>query len=154
MSFWSGFSFMSRSRDALKNQERYQGPPVGSATVPDHDQSRSTSETGLRFDQHGETSFLDHVECQTDTYCGLDDSSRHLSLTTASLKRLVKEENGVNNNITLPKTLAAAQTSTSRLLSSNNHELSLSLTAVSSPCKSFFRSQRPNTPYALHPAFL
>jgi hypothetical protein len=126
---------MSRSRASRKTRERCQDLSFCSDMVPEHDQSQPSRDYDWSFNGYGGTSFLDHLEPETDTYCQSVDSSRHLSLTTASLKRLVKEENAVSDNITPPRTLAPAQTSTSRILSVNNHEPSSSLTAVSSPCK-------------------
>lgn len=127
---------MSRSRVSRKTQEKCQELSFCSDMAPEHDQSQLSRDYDWSSNGYGGTSFLDHLERETDTYCQSVDSSRHLALTTASLKRLVMEENAVSDNITPPKTLAPAQTSTSRILSPNNHEPSFSLTAVSSPCKS------------------
>jgi hypothetical protein len=126
---------MSRSRVSRKTREKCQDLSFCSDMVPEHDQSQPSRDHDPSFNGYGGTSFLDHLDRETDTYCQSVDSSRHLSLTTASLKRLVTEETAVCDNLIPPKTLAHAQTSTSRILSVNNHELSSSLTAVSSPCK-------------------
>jgi hypothetical protein len=127
---------MSRSRVHWKTQERCQDLSVRSDMVPEHDQFRPSLDYGWSFNGYGGTIFLDHLERGMNTYCQSDDSSRHLSLTTTSLKRLVNEKNAVSDNFTPSETLAPAQTSTSRILPVNNHEPSSSLTAVSSPCKS------------------
>ncbi|KAI4764432.1 hypothetical protein E4T52_03361 [Aureobasidium sp. EXF-3400] len=129
MLYWTGFSFMSRSRFSRKTREKCQDPSSCSDMVPEHDQSQPSLDPGWSFNGYGGTSFLDHLDRETDTYYQSADSSRHLSLTTASLKRLVKEENAVSDRITPPKTLVPAQTSTSPISLLNNHEPSSSLTA-------------------------
>jgi hypothetical protein len=136
MSFWSTFSFMSRPRVARGTRGKCRDLSTCPGLVPEHDHHQPGLSFGGRFDEYGETSFLDHLERGTDMNCRTDDSSRHLSLTTASLMRLVKDENAMNDNTIPQKTLAPARTPTSQVLSLNNHESSLSFTAVSSPCKS------------------
>jgi hypothetical protein len=126
---------MSRPRVARGTRGKCQDLSACSDLVPEHDHHQLDLGHGWSFDAYGETSFLDHLERRKDTYRRSDDSSRHLSLTTASLKRLVKDENDINLDTISPKTLASARTSTSQVPSVNNHESSLSLTAVSNPCK-------------------
>jgi hypothetical protein len=135
MSFWSSFSFMSRPRVTRETRRKCQDLSSCSEMIPEHDHHQPGLGPGWSSDGYGKTSFLDHLERGTDTYCRSDDSSRHLSLTTASLMRLVKDENDMNLNTIPSKTLASARTSTYQILSVNNHESSLSLTAVSNPCK-------------------
>jgi hypothetical protein len=136
MSFWSAFSVISRPRVARGTRGKCQDLSTCSESIPEHDHHQPGLTPGWSFDGYGETSFLDHLERGTDMYCRADDSSRHFSLTTASLMRLVKDENAMNVDTIPPKTLAPARTPTSQVSSLNNHESSLSFTAVSSPCKS------------------
>ncbi|KAH0349698.1 hypothetical protein KCU83_g5382, partial [Aureobasidium melanogenum] len=56
-----------------------------------------------------------------------------MSLTTASLMRLVSEENVVDGHTSPPQALEAAQTFTSQVLPVNNHSSSSSLAPPSSP---------------------
>jgi hypothetical protein len=118
MSFWSGLSFMSRPQVARKGRRECQDLSILSESFPQYDHREWS------FNEYGGTSYLDHLERGMDTYCWSDDSSRYLSLTTASLKRLVNDKD--------------AQTATCRVKSSKHHNSSFSLTAVSSPCKSDF----------------
>jgi hypothetical protein len=134
MSFWKGLSFVSRPRGARETREGCGGSSFCSELVPKHDQLQQSLGYGWSFDKYGETSFLDHLEPATDTYGRSDDTSRHMSLTTVSLMRLVSEENAVNGHTLPPQALEAARTSTSRVLPVNNHAPFPSLTP-SSPCK-------------------
>lgn len=138
MSFWKGFSFVSRPRVSRNTREGRGDSSLRYELVPKHDQLQQSLGYGLSFDEYGKTSFLDHPECKTDIYGISEDTSRHLSMTTVSLMRLVSEENAVNGNITTPEALAPARTSTSRVLPLNNCTSSSSLTTISSPCKSCF----------------
>lgn len=152
MSFWKGFSFVPRPQSTRKSRGRCHAS-FSSELVPNHDQFQQSLGYGWSFDENGETSFLDHPECVTDTYRRSDDTTRHQSLTTVPLMRLVGEENAVDNIIT-PKTLALARTSTMRVLPSNKHASSSSLTTTSSPCKSCFSSHNGRfVVHQLYPAF-
>jgi hypothetical protein len=121
MSFWSGFSFMSRRRVIQKDQRECQDLSIRSEAIPEYDHHQLSMDREWSFNEYGGTSYLDHLERGTDTYCQSDDGSRHLSLTTASLKRLVKNKD--------------AETA---VTPAKHHRSSFSLTAVSSPCKSDF----------------
>lgn len=129
---------MSRPQITRKVREERFDSSLCSDLVPKHDQLQQSLGYGWSFDEYGETSFPDCIERVTDTYGRSDDTSGHLSMTTVSLKRLVSEENAVDGNTTIPKALADARTSTSRVLPSNNYTSSSSLPATSSPCKSLF----------------
>jgi hypothetical protein len=120
MSFWSELSFMSIPRVVQKGRRECQDLSTCSEMIPGYDHHQLSLGREWSFNEYGGTSYLDHLE--RDTYCRSDDSSRHLSLTAASLKRLVNDKD--------------AQTATCQVNPLNHHNSSFSLTAVSSPCKS------------------
>lgn len=135
MSFWSGLSFMSRPRFTRASRKKCQEPSFRSDLVLEHVQYQPSLDCGWSFDAYGGTTFLDHFKLETDVYCQSNDTSRHLSLTNASLVRLV-DESAVDEGITRPKRPVLAQTATPQDLFDNHRDFSSSLPAVSSPCKS------------------
>ena len=104
-----------------KDQRECQDLLIRSEAIPEYDHNQLSMGREWSLNECGGTSYLDHLERGMDTYCQSDDGSRHLSLTTASLKRLVNDKD--------------AETA---VISSQHHRSSFSLTAVSSPCKSDF----------------
>ena len=135
MSFWSGFSFMSRPHFTRASRKKCQELSFRSDLVLEHDQFQPSLDCGWSFDAYGGTTFLDHLKRETHNYCQSDDTSRHLSLTNASLVRLVNES-AVDEDITRPKRPVLAQTATPQVMFNDHHNFSSSLAAVSSPCKS------------------
>ena len=147
-------SFVSGPRIARETREGCGGSSFCSELVPKHNQLQQSLGHGWSFDKYGKISLLDHLEPATDTHGRSDDTSRHMSLTTASLLRLVTEENVVDGHTSPPQALEAAQTFTSQVLPVNNHSSSSSLAPTSSPCKFCFPPLNGQfTAHQLHCAF-
>ena len=128
---------MSRPRATRATRKRCQDLSFRSELVPEHDQLQPSLDCGWSFDVYGGTSFLDHPERETDTYCQSDDTSIRFSLTNASLVRLVNES-ALDEDITRPEGPVLAQTATTQILFHSHQDFSSSFPPVSSPCKSFF----------------
>lgn len=144
---------MSRAKIARETREGRGRSSFCSELVPKHDQLQQNLSCGWSCDEYGQTSFLDCLEPATNIYGRSDDTSRHMSLTTVSLVRLVSEDNAVDGHASPPEALAAARTSPCRVLPVNNHTSSSSLTAMSSHCKFCFAISMVNalhTNYILH----
>lgn len=126
---------MSRPRFTRASRKKCQELSFRYDLVLEHDQFQPSLDCRWSFDAYGGTTFLDHPKRETDVYCQSDDTSRHLSLTNASLVHLVNES-AVDEDITRPERLVLAQTATPQDLFNNHRDFFSFLPAVSSPCKS------------------
>lgn len=128
---------MSKPRIMRASRKRCRDLSFRSELVPEYDQFQASLDCGWSFDEYGGTTFLDHLGRQRDLECLSENTSRHLSMTNASLIRLVNES-AADENITRPNRPVLAQTVTPQILFNDHYDFSSSLPAVSNPCKSSF----------------